>query len=331
MEEQKNKNKIKHQLFKKGFYCVNCGGSGHSLKNCSDAITSYGVILVSIEIDDQFNEKIKNELANLKCEILGIKKNSDDVTGINIDSYSDIKLFCEFKNYVKFLLIRRKHTLGFLEFIRGRYNIDNVDGIIYLFKQMTPYEINNIKNHSFDELWNEIWGNNKHKKQFNNEYGASKEKFNKLKNKDNGSLPLNFYIENVTPIWEYPEWGFPKGRRNHQESNKDCAIREFKEETGLIDGDFLILDNIEPIEENFIGTNGINYKHVYYLAVPVKHKIPSIEINNHTQTCEIGDINYYNYEEGIKLIRPYHTARLKIMTCIFINIINIMVKISKVV
>jgi 8-oxo-dGTP pyrophosphatase MutT (NUDIX family) len=32
--------------------------------------------------------------------------------------------------------------------------------------------------------------------------------------------------------WEEPEWGFPKGRRDTQESDWVCALREFKEETG---------------------------------------------------------------------------------------------------
>ena len=29
-----------------------------------------------------------------------------------------------------------------------------------------------------------------------------------------------------------PEWGFPKGRRNYQENDIDCATREWEEETG---------------------------------------------------------------------------------------------------
>ena len=32
--------------------------------------------------------------------------------------------------------------------------------------------------------------------------------------------------------WTEQEWGFPKGRRNFQEKDYDCAIREFTEETG---------------------------------------------------------------------------------------------------
>ena len=31
---------------------------------------------------------------------------------------------------------------------------------------------------------------------------------------------------------EYPEWGFPKGRRNYKEKDLIVRIREFEEETG---------------------------------------------------------------------------------------------------
>ena len=37
----------------------------------------------------------------------------------------------------------------------------------------------------------------------------------------------------VPIVYESPEWGFPKGRRNMHESDLDCAKREFEEETGI--------------------------------------------------------------------------------------------------
>ena len=48
------------------------------------------------------------------------------------------------------------------------------------------------------------------------------------------------------------------------EKNIDCGIREFKEETGLTNDMFHILQNINPLIEVFKGTNGILYKHIYY-------------------------------------------------------------------
>ena len=38
--------------------------------------------------------------------------------------------------------------------------------------------------------------------------------------------------------WLTPEWGFPKGRRNYQETDITCAYREFNEETGFYERRF---------------------------------------------------------------------------------------------
>ena len=44
------------------------------------------------------------------------------------------------KNF-KFLMIRRKKTLGYIEFIRGRYDTENVESYTTLFEQMVISEI----------------------------------------------------------------------------------------------------------------------------------------------------------------------------------------------
>ena len=38
--------------------------------------------------------------------------------------------------------------------------------------------------------------------------------------------------------------GFPKGRRNLGESDQDCAIREFEEESGFKSKDYVILNDV---------------------------------------------------------------------------------------
>ncbi len=44
-------------------------------------------------------------------------------------------------------------------------------------------------------------------------------------------------MEETNTSWIEPEWGFPKGRRNNQETDLDCALREFKEETEYLQND----------------------------------------------------------------------------------------------
>ncbi len=325
-EIQKNKRNPKKTKF--GQYCMNCGSRLHNARGCLEAVTSYGIILMSSTFD-----KVSDTLVLNKCQPPNLVSPDTNDT-IHIDQHTshvpmtnskELALFCGFKNDLKFLMIRRKHTLGFLEFIRGRYYIDNVDGIIFLFKQMTPEEIKKISSYTFDALWFEVWGN-RNKNSHSSEYAMSKEKFSQLSDENNGYLPLRFYVDNVTPLWDQPEWGFPKGRRNVRESDLSCAVREFKEETGLNDQDFVVLTKINPIEETFTGTNGVRYKHIYYLAISTSKKKPFVDKNNRVQSYEIGDIGYFSCEESTGLIRPYHIERLRIVVAVFVYILNYLVQ-----
>ena len=45
-------------------------------------------------------------------------------------------------------------------------------------------------------------------------------------------------------LWHETEWEFPKGRKNYQERDIDCGIREFEEETGYKIDNFVLIENI---------------------------------------------------------------------------------------
>lgn len=90
----------------------------------------------------------------------------------------------------KYLLICRKHTLGFVDFIRGKYNLLNVNYLKKLIDQLTNYEKQIVMEKSFLELWNILWfskdttrginciKSNKQRK----EYYIAENKFNTLRN-----------------------------------------------------------------------------------------------------------------------------------------------------
>ena len=65
-------------------------------------------------------------------------------------------------------------------------------------------------------------------------YQKAEEQFNFFKTY---ILPQISHKINIS--YNYPEWGFPKGRKNENETNLDCAKREFIEETGLSNDDFI--------------------------------------------------------------------------------------------
>ena len=302
----------------KPLICSNCGSLNHSYKFCPDPITSWGIVLVRIETDNI--DKIDNT-AKICCSDL--KANY----GVHVENTKDLENICKYMNSIKFLLVRRKHSLGFIEFMRGRYAKDNIDGIIYLFQQMTPYEIKMIETTSFDELWNNFWPDNNttdQKKQYFNkkEYTESKEKYDSLKDKNGVELSLDFYIKNVEPFFEFPEWSYAKGRKTRGESDLDCAVREFCEESGYKKTDIKIAMNVKPLVENIIGTNGVSYRHVYYLAEDISNNKPVIDEQNNT---EIGAIGFFTYEEAVQMFRKYHVEKKNIAKNVFIYYLDMLI------
>ena len=150
-------------------------------------------------------------------------------------------------NKYEYLMIQRRNSLSFVEFIRGKYEICNHQYIKHLMSLMTMYERKILLNVPFDTLWNQVWYQTYTQKHLTNDYAFAKIKFQLLK--ECGSMEL--FISQTTTKYYEPEWGFPKGRRRLKESDMDCAIREFCEETGLHKNEIKIDNEEEQLEEEY--------------------------------------------------------------------------------
>lgn len=229
------------------------------------------------------------------------------ITSLGIIAYR----FNIITNKLEYLMIRRKDTLGFVDFMRGKYPIYNKMYILNIINEMTIIEKNKLMNLSFNDLWNELWGNNIGI-QYRNEEKISKEKFTLLKNGielDNTKYSLSSLILESKSNWNETEWGFPKGRRNYQEKDLSCALREFEEETGYSKLNLNIIQNLVPFEEIFTGSNYKSYKHKYFLA----HMYFDIQPSYYYQTCEVSKVQWFTYEECLKNIRPYNLEKIEII------------------
>jgi 8-oxo-dGTP pyrophosphatase MutT (NUDIX family) len=216
------------------------------------------------------------------------------------------------ENEIKYLMIQRKDSLSFMEFIRGKYEISNLDYIKQLLLNMTINERNMIITLQFDEIWNYLWfqnDNNNNNNKNNKEFFESKSKFIALTENNF----IKNYILSIKSIFNEQEWGFPKGRRKIRESDLDCAVREFFEETRIINNDIDVITDILPFEEIFFGTNGVMYKHVYFVA-KLKNNNVSIKIDNNCleQVREIRAIKWYNYIDVLSHIKVYNTERISL-------------------
>lgn len=220
-----------------------------------------------------------------------------------------------------YLMIRRKDTLGFVEFIRGKYPIYNKAYLQRLIDEMTLDEKRRLQTQTFSELWSNVWGDYLNAK-YQNEETVSCERFNLLKDgvKINGAscvVKLDELIENSSTRWTEPEWGFPKGRRNYQEKDIDCALREFSEETGYDASKLIVMQNIVPYEEIFMGSNVKTYKHKYYIAYfPLSQTAATVAANHvppKFQKTEVSKMAWFTFDECMRHIRPYNLEKINIL------------------
>ena len=78
--------------------CMNCGIFGHGFKHCNIPITSYGIILLSLDTNQVLKDKVVNGFSNLDKNIS--IDNFDSDVGISINGPNDIELFCNLKNSI---------------------------------------------------------------------------------------------------------------------------------------------------------------------------------------------------------------------------------------
>lgn len=173
----------------------------------------------------------------------------------------------------EYLLVQRKDSLSFVEFMRGKYDLHNRSYLHRLFSNMTQAERRCLSETCFDELWRDLWckdDDNPDSRNFNREYQESRAKFARLSqgyDLDGNRVSIASCIRDTCSERHEAEWGFPKGRRNVNENDLACALREFEEETGYdprmcID----VMTDVPPVCEEFVGTNNKRYRHIYYLA-----------------------------------------------------------------
>jgi len=294
-------------------YCKNCGKQGHMMYQCKNPITSYGVIAFRY---------VEN---------------------------------AEGKKERQYLMIRRRNTIGYIDFLRGKYSLYNKKYVKNLIQQMTKTEIDKIINLSFEELWYDLWkehiGVSRDEvadvvesnpslvgteammedttsslyNQYVIEKHSPRDQFNILRfrssSHDTGgghrkTSNVNLFdiiqeCKNEGSIWDEPEWGFCKGRRNFMETDYDCALREMEEETGYAGVFMKRIKNIYPFEEIFVGSNNKSYRHKYYLMY-MKYEDSLIQGN--FQRSEVSCVKWCSFDECVKKIRKYNVEKIQMIT-----------------
>ena len=264
----------------------------------------------------------------IKCNNCGSTNHTYKNCKNPVSSYGVI-LFKYIDEEPHILMINRKDSLCYIDLLRGKYNLNDISYIQLLINKCSIPEKDKIIKKDFDTLWKELWLLDDIKDtKFNNDYKKGKHKFDTLTEgihdcKTDKNINFQSLIENSTTSYKTPEWEFPKGRRNNNETNKDCAIRECQEETNYTIEDYDLFINMMPLSENYTGENRVKYRHIYYIAKIISDRDALLDKNNHNQSLEISDIRWLNYEQSLGLIRNYHKTREDVIHKMFSFLKNI--------
>ena len=174
------------------------------------------------------DEKIEN-YKPMSCRNCGLNGHIYKNCPHPIMSFGLICYKIEENNEIKYLMLQRKDSLSFMEFIRGKYEDYDYNYIKSLLYNMTISERDMILKNNFDMIWNYLWYQNNNTIKITKEYIESKQKYEILVQ----STFFQNYIKTISTIFNEQEWGFPKGRRKLKEYDIDCAVREFYEETRI--------------------------------------------------------------------------------------------------
>ena len=282
-------------MYTKKQLCTNCGQVGHLFRACLAPVTSYGMILFRVK--GAWNQ----------AQVL--LQNPTSLNGL--DNYQP---------NIEYLLIQRRDSLGFVDLMRGKYKLQEVD---YICKQLlgtTRAERERLLTVPFDELWSELWGitTEMQGQSYKSEKEFSRMKMETLRvgyihEATGETVSLASLIAKTPCMWSTPEWGFPKGRRDFRESDFQCAIREVKEETGLTEADICPIRNLHPIQESFFGSNNIHYCHKYFVAYVPSQEGISMDRTNEHMSREVGNIGWFSLEGALSMIRPENVEKREIL------------------
>ena len=151
-------------------HCNNCGINGHTFSNCKFPITSVGLIAFR---SNSACSRLGGPPDPLHSEPLNKSLLPSASCGGGLTGAPPV-------NCVEYLLICRKDTIGFIEFMRGKYAINNQAYIQNLISEMTLTEKQRLLDHDCPSLWYNLWGDCV-SSQFRSEEKNARDKFEALK------------------------------------------------------------------------------------------------------------------------------------------------------
>jgi 8-oxo-dGTP pyrophosphatase MutT (NUDIX family) len=98
------------------------------------------------------------------------------------------------------------------------------------------------------------------------------------------------------------------------ESDVECAIREYTEETNIPRDAYDLREDL-VFSETFVGTNNIKYKHIYFVAILKDSKRINLSQKlTPIQRREVSGVEWKTLSECKNITRPHYVERKKMIT-----------------
>jgi len=235
------------------------------------AITSYGIIPCAYDADG--------------CAAGAISR-----AGYTCGAKDDLCVSIQRCGTWRFLIAQRRDTIAYSEFIKAR--IPPVDLVRY-GGLMTRAERRRIAQFPFQQLWHDFWIHVDNRL-YHSEYARCA-----------GAFDSNARIiaEGSEAGLDESPWGFPKGRKCPGETDLDCALREFEEETRIDRRALHMMAGAPILHEYYQGSDHRWYRTVYYMCLLTYYpSVPILSTPHHirkmTVTEEIGSLMWADVGEA---------------------------------
>lgn len=269
--------------------CSNCNGKGHFFKDCKKPILSYGMLAWTLRATTSAGvEGLKAAFANMT-----------DREAIKQDPSAFIEqlraLYRTSQYELQVCLIQRRHTISFEAFVRGKYS--NESELDIHRERMTVTERDSIKAGNWDALYDEVMSD-KDIRYIEKEKRKARSMFD--------AINVQEFFQHTTTSFTEPSWEFPKGRRFVNESDMDCALREFEEETNIPIADVVTYNPESWCVEEFCGTNQKTYRNKYYIGLVHPFTSgPFVDDTNPSQTSEVKNVAWYSLQSAMNVLHSY--------------------------
>lgn len=303
-------------------------------KNTSNSLENKTVDNQDITNNNDDNDDINSLLFCYNCYKSG---HVSKLCELPVKSFGII-CFKQYKKNIKFLMVQRNFSFGFVDFLLGKYQLNDSKYLQILFNRMTLRERCLLTgNYTFKQLWAKVWGA-KYKKSIQKEFCKASTKYYILRNgfvsiDDNKFYQLEKYVDSCTKNYKTPEWYFAKGKRiNLNEDPRTCAIREFQEETNIGKSSYEFIKNVVFIEKHRANNNK-TYEVCFFLA---KHKQSNRNTFNHKyinknnllqmnqnkqekqnnflkENNEIGNMDWLTFNECLDKFRAYESEKYELL------------------